>query len=182
VALVGGTRGATLVLLTVAAVGTEAQMRPPSEYAVKAAFLYNFAKYVQWPPDTPPAQTGTFVITVLGHDPFGGTLDDTLTGKEVDQLRVVIRRAHGAEDLGTSQIIFISDSQRAQLPEILKQLDGTPTLTVGEMDHFAERGGVIQFRTEGDRVRLSINSDAATRAHLKISAELMKLARLVGQR
>ncbi len=178
--MVGGPRGLALVLVTAFAVGAEARLSAPSEYAVKAAFLYNFAKYVQWPPGNPATQTGMFVITVLGHDPFGGALDETLQGKEIDQLRVVIRRAHGTEDLGTSQIIFISDSQRAQLPEILKQLEGTPTLTVGEMDHFAERGGVIQFRMEGDRVRLNINPNAAARAHLKISAELLKLARLVG--
>jgi hypothetical protein len=151
----------------------------PSAYAVKAAFLYNFAKFVQWPARTLESQPGSFVITVLGRDPFGGTLEETLHGKEVEQLKVVVRRARGAEDLGTSQIVFISYSQRTQLAEILKQLEGTPTLTVGEMDHFAERGGVIQFRMEGDRVRLSINPNAATRAHLKISAELLKLAHVV---
>jgi hypothetical protein len=174
----GGLALALLAATTVAADAPGAQ----TEYAVKAAFLYNFAKYVQWPAETRPSPAGAFVITVLGRDPFGSALEENLQGKEVDQLRVVVRRVHGPEEVGPSQIVFISDSQRTQLPAILKQLGDSPTLTVGDMDHFAERGGVIQFRTEGDRVRLSINRAAAERAHLRISAELLKLAKLVGSR
>jgi len=180
-AMVKGTpKAVALLLLAGSMLGAESDPVAVGEYHVKAAFLYNFAKYVQWPADAPTARAGTFVITILGNDPFGPSLDEILKGKMIDRLKVVVRRAGGPEDLGASHIVFISDSQRGQLPEILKRLEGTPTLTVAEMDHFAERGGVIRFRMDGDRVRLDINPGAAARARLKISSELLKLARIVG--
>lgn len=168
-----------LLLLSGSLLGAEADPRA-GEYQVKAAFLYNFARYVQWPPDAPAVQTGTFVITVLGDDPFGPSLDATLRGKTIDRLKVVVRRAASPEALRASQIVFISESEHGQLPTILKRLEGAPTLTVAEMDDFAERGGVIGFRMDGDRVRLDINPSAAARARLRISSELLKLARIVG--
>jgi hypothetical protein len=168
------------LLLASSLLHAETDQRAAREYEVKAAFLYNFAKYVRWPADAPAARTGTFVITVLGRDPFGASLDETLNGKAIDSLKVVLRRADTPEELRASQIVFISDSQRGQLSEILKRLEGTSTLTVADMEHFAERGGVIGFRMDGDRVRLDINPSAAERARLKISSELLKLARIVG--
>ena len=149
----------------------------PAEYEVKAAFLYNFARFVEWP--EAPAGDGPFVITVLGRDPFGAALDDTLRGKTIGQRRIEIRRASRSEDLAGSRIGFISDSERDRLPAILKSLEASPVLTVGEMDEFAERGGVIRFRVEQDRVRLDINVAAAERARLRISSQLLKLARIV---
>jgi hypothetical protein len=171
---------AALALLLAAPSLAAASAEAPTEYQVKAAFLYNFAKYVQWPEDAPARRTGSFVITILGRDPFGASLDRTLQGRAVDRLRVVVRRAATAGELEESQIVFISDSERKQVPEILKRLEGTPTLTVAEMDHFAEHGGVIGFRMEGERIRLDINPSAAERARLKLSSELLKLARIVG--
>jgi hypothetical protein len=151
--------------------------RPAAEYEVKAAFLYNFAKFVAW-----PAGSGgnEFVITILGEDPFGSALDEALAGKEVERRRVVVHRASRLEDLGRTQILFISDSERSRLPVVLKQVEGLGVLTVGEMDRFAEQGGVIHFRTEDRRVRLVVNTAAAERAGLRISSELLKLARIVG--
>ena len=153
----------------------------PSEYEVKAAYLYHFAKFVEWPPQAGQAAPDIFVITILGEDPFGGVLDDMLDGKVVDGRRVVVHRTHRADEVRDSRILFISDSEQPHLPAILKRLEGAATLTVGEMDRFAERGGVIRFRTERSRVRLEINLAVAERARLKISSELLKLARIVGE-
>ena len=153
----------------------------PSEYEVKAAFLYHFAKYVEWPPGAANGEADLFVITILGEDPFGGVIDQALEGKTVDGRRVVVRRTTRPEDIKASRILFVSDSEQAQLGDILKRLSGVPTLTVGEMDRFAERGGVIRFRTEKSRIRLEVNLGAAARARLKISSELLKLARIVGE-
>jgi hypothetical protein len=151
----------------------------PTEYEVKAAFLYNFARFVEWPRDA-PGEDGAFVVTVLGRDPFGSVLDDTLRGKTIDGKRVVVRRALRSEDVGRSHILFISDSEKDRLPEILKGLDAAPVLTVGEMSQFAERGGVIRFKLDQERIRLEINVAAAERSRLKISSQLLKLARIVG--
>jgi hypothetical protein len=153
----------------------------PSEYQVKAAFIYNFAKFVEWPADRPIPEDEPFVITVLGQDPFGGVLDESLRGKSVAGRQVKVRRVTRTEEVGHSEILFISDSEGEQLPRILKQFERDAVLTVGEMDGFAERGGVIRFKTEKDRVRLEINVGVAERARLRISSELLKLARIVRQ-
>jgi hypothetical protein len=99
----------------------------------------------------------------------------------VDSRKVVVRRARRAEDVESSQILFICDSEGDELLRVLKRVEGAAILTVGEMDRFAERGGVIRFRMDKSRVRLEINPSAAERARLKISSELLKLARIVGQ-
>jgi uncharacterized protein DUF4154 len=150
----------------------------PSEYEVKAAFLYNFARFVEWPIDA-PGDDSTFVVTVLGRDPFGSALDDTLRGKKIDEKRVVVRRVLRSEDVGRSHIVFISDSESDRLPAILKTLEAAPVLTVGDMSQFAERGGVIRFKVDQDRIRLEINVAAAQRSRLRISSQLLKLARIV---
>jgi hypothetical protein len=150
----------------------------PGEYEVKAAFLYNFARFVEWP--AAPADDGTFGIAVLGSDPFGSVLDDTLRGKTIGARPVVVRRIKHSEEVGGSRILFISDSEKDRLPAILKSLEAAPVLTVGEMSEFAERGGVIRFKLDNERIRLEINVAAAERSRLRISSQLLKLARIVG--
>jgi len=157
----------------------EGQGPAVGEYEVKAAFLYSFAKFIEWPPDAVPGNEDVFVITILGEDPFGAILDDVLRDKMVGARRVVVRRVPRGEDVGPSQIVFISDSESHRLPGLLKRFQGAAVLTVGETDHFAERGGVVGLRTEKNRVRLDINLAVAERARLKISSELLKLARIV---
>jgi hypothetical protein len=163
--------GAPLTLATVSA-------QTPTEYQVKAAFLYNFAKFIQWPSDA-QADEGAFVITILGRDPFGSALDDTLQGKTIDSRKISLRRVSHAEDVGSSQILFVGDSERDRLPQILKQIGTRAVLTVGEMNQFAERGGVIRFRMDQDRIRFEINVAAAERSRLRISSQLLKLAEII---
>jgi hypothetical protein len=157
----------------------EGQAPAVGEYEVKAAFLYSFAKFIEWPPDAAPADPDVFVISILGEDPFGTILDDILRGKMVGTRRVVVRRVPREQDVGPSHIVFISDSESQRLSGLLKRFQGAPVLTVGDADRFAERGGVVRLRMEKNRVRLDINLTAAERAHLKISSELLKLARIV---
>jgi hypothetical protein len=167
----------SLAVLAGARLPHAARAAGPGEYEVKAAFLYNFARFVEWP--EPPGGDGPFVITVLGRDPFGTVLDDTLRGKTVDAKAVQVRRVSRSEEVGGSRIVFICDSEKDRLPAILKSLESAPVLTVGEMTEFAERGGVIRFKVEQDRIRLEINVAAAERSRLRISSQLLKLARIV---
>jgi uncharacterized protein DUF4154 len=171
-------RAVAALCLALATVRLAAGAAGPGEYEVKAAFLYNFARFVEWP--RAPGPDGEFVVTVLGRDPFGSVLDDTLRGKTIDDKRIVVRRASRPEEVGQSRIVFICDSETERLPSILKSLEGTPVLTVGEMSEFAERGGVIRFKLDEGRIRLEINVAAAERSKLKISSQLLKLARIVG--
>jgi hypothetical protein len=159
-----------------------AEDRAPTEHEVKAAFLYSFAKFVEWPPDAFGGDDKPFVITILGDDPFGEILEAAVRGKTIRDRRLVVRTVARAEDADGSQILFIGDSETEQLPRILKLVDRAAILTVGDMDHFAERGGVVNFRMENNRIRFEINLVAAERARLKISSQLLKLARIVGPR
>ena len=149
----------------------------PTEYEVKAAFLYNFARFVEWPAEALRAEP--FVITILGRDPFGSVLDETVSGKTVAGRPIQVRRATRVEEVHDAHIVFVSASEGANMSAILKALEKPGLLTVGEVDGFAERGGAINFTMHSRRVRFEINPVRAEQAHLKMSSHLLKLATLV---
>jgi hypothetical protein len=149
----------------------------PSQYQVKAAYLFNFLKFVQWPEDAFQDSLAPIVIGIVGDDPFGEALPQVVVGKTVQGRDLVIRKFHDGEDLRGSHILFISASEKKRLPQLLASLRGSSVLTVGDMDHFVESGGMIQFLIEDSRVRFAIDAGAATRSRLKISAKLLTLAR-----
>jgi hypothetical protein len=156
-----------------------AQVRPPSEYELKAAFLLNFAKFVDWPSNMFADPKDPFSVCVLGTDPFGGALDDVLRGKFIGEHPVSVTRVKRVADIIRCQILFVSAPESRHLPEILVKLRGECVLIIGETDDFASSGGVIQFTLEDNRVRFFINTDAAGRAGLKISSKLLALAKIV---
>ena len=151
----------------------------PSEYQVKAAYLFNFLKFVQWPADAFQDSLAPIMIGIVGDDPFGEALPQVVVGKTVQGRDLVIRKYHVGEDLRGSHILFISASEKKRLPQVLASLQGSSVLTVADMDHFVESGGMIQFLIEDSRVRFAIDVGAASRAHLKISSKLLSLARTV---
>lgn len=155
------------------------QTSESSEYQLKAAFLFNFAKFVQWPANSFATPQSEFGICVLGDDPFGRSIDDVLHGKTIGEHPVMISRCKDVGEMTHCQIVFVSASEKKRLPEILAALRGTSTLAVGETDGFAASGGVIQFTLEEQRVRFIINVEAAERAKLQISSKLLALAKLV---
>jgi len=152
------------------------QENRPSEYEVKAAFLFNFAKFVQWPASAVPPGASPIVIGVLGENPFHGDLQRTIENKKVDDHPLVARDLHSASEAAHCHILFICASEAGRLPEILDQLQGKSVLTVADMDHFTESGGMIRFVLRESRVRFEINNEAARRAKLKISSKLLALA------
>ena len=159
--------------------GAEAVAGALGEYQIKAAYLYYFTTFVDWDAET-YARTGeALVIGVLGADPFGVILDDTLRGKSFNNRKIVVRRFASIKDARDCHVLFISASERDRLPSILKALEGAAVLTVGDLDQFAARGGQIEFRTEEKKVRFDINVAAVEKVHLKVSAQLMKLGRVV---
>jgi hypothetical protein len=156
-----------------------AQANPPSEYQLKAAFLFNFAKFVEWPAASFSDPRSPFVICILGADPFGHAMDDALLGKMIGERGVAIERSKELADARHCQMVFVSSSEKSRVAEILDGLKGTSTLVVGETEGFAAAGGMIQFVLEDNRVRFLINTDATDRAGLKVSSKLLSLARLV---
>jgi hypothetical protein len=151
-----------------------------SEYQVKAAYLFNFLKFVDWPEDAFADPLAPIVIGVVGDDPFGNALPQVVIGKTVQGRDLVIRIYRTGEDLRGAHILFISASERKRLPTILSSLRGTSVLTVADTAGFLDAGGMIQFLNENERVRFAINVDATSRAKLKVSSKLLSLAKAVG--
>ena len=147
-----------------------------SEYRIKAAFLYNFARFVSWP-DSDTGNNG-FSLCVLGTDPFG-ELVDSLAGKQVHNQGLVIRRLGELLPEDNCQLVYISSDNTIDLDATLSLLRVHPVLTVSDMDDFITRGGIIRFRLVDKKVRFDINIDAANTAGLTISSKLLSLAHIV---
>jgi hypothetical protein len=153
----------------------DGQEAAPSEYQMKAAFLFNFAKFVEWPSAVLP-ENSTLVIGVLGDDPFDGELEKTLQNKIVAGHSLACKPVKSLSDVKTCHILFISNSEKKRWPQISDALAGNSVLTVSEnWDHFTDAGGVIYFFMENRRVCFDINAEAARGAGLKISSKLMLL-------
>ena len=172
-------RLAVIVAVNLCVMVAHADTAAPTEYQVKAAFIYKFASYVQWPMIPGLVSTRPFVIGIFGKDPFGPSFDQIVRGQTVQGRAVVIKRLPGIEDAGSCDILFISDSEKSNLRRILTVLRDAPVLTVGDMDHFGERGGMINLTTEDNRIRFDINVRAIERARLKAASQLLRLARIV---
>jgi hypothetical protein len=148
----------------------------PGEYQVKAAFLFNFAKFIDWParkfiqPDSP------LVIGIVGNDPFNGLLDEAVQGKCINDRAVLIKHIDTMEELRKCHILFVCRSEDDRIGPILKEVGSDNVLTVGETDKFVSHGGMISFVMVGDSVRFQINDNAARHAGLKISSKLSSLA------
>jgi hypothetical protein len=154
-----------------------------SEYAVKAAYLFNFAKFVEWPAGTFDSDTSPIIIGVLGDDPFGGDLDRTIEGKSVNGHPIQLKR-FGAFDenrifqVQKCNILFIGYSEKDKIKGILEVMRGTNALTVSEIEQFPFLGGMILFDQEGQRITLAINLEAAQKEKLKISSKLLQVAKI----
>jgi hypothetical protein len=164
-----------LIALAIGSVVVRSQETPPSEYQVKAAFLYNFVKFVEWPSEAFASETAPIVIGVLGDSPFGTDLEKMIKGKTINGRELAVRPVSMPE-LKLCQIVFICRSEKKRINEVFRALQGSSTLTVGELDRFTESGGMINFVMEGNKVRFEIKGDAAKQAGLKISSKLLSLA------
>jgi len=170
-----------LPLLLALAIATVArgQSGETSEYEIKAAFLYNFARYVKWPEKAPSASNNIFVIGIIGTDPFGEILDRTMQGKTIHGKPIVVQRHTRPETATSSDILFVGALETSNLSRLLAIVDKAPILTVGEMPTFAQRGGMINLVTSENRVHFEVNVEAAERARLTLSSQLLRLARIV---
>jgi YfiR/HmsC-like len=148
----------------------------PKEYKIKAAFIYNFAKFVEWPAQKLAEDRAPIVIGVLGPNPFGDELENALKGRQINGRPVVVRQFDNPEAAKTAHLLFVSLNDESKLRRALKEYG---VLTVGQSDAFARNGGIITFTFEDDKLRFEINIGAAEQAGLKISSQLQKLARNV---
>ena len=168
-----------MVALTSSLLGTGAQGQGSGEYQIKAAFLYNFAKFIEWPAEAFTESCAPLIVGVIGNDPFGSALDQTMSGKTINGRPLIIKRLKWGQNLRTCQILFISSSERKRLAQLFESLKGATVLTVSETEQFCQQGGIINFLIEDNKVRFEINATAATGAQLKISSKLLALAKTV---
>jgi hypothetical protein len=166
----------TMVSLLILAAPMRAQA--VSEYEVKALFIYNFAKFIEWPPEAFSVSREPITVCIAGQDPFGSEIDQAVKGKTVNSRELAIKRIGKSDDLKGCQILFIGSAEKKYAKFLLSSA-GVGVLSVGESDGFTEMGGVIGFAMDGNKVRFDINLEAAERAHIKISSKLLSLARYV---
>jgi YfiR/HmsC-like len=164
------------VLLLSGGLQLSAETTASPEYQIKAVFLFNFARFVDWPAKAFPTPETPMVIGVLGEDPFGGYLDETVRGEKVNGRSLVVQRYRRVNDIKICHVLFISRSETDHLQQILASLNGRSILTVGDADGFASRGGMIQLTKERNKVRMHISLDAAKAADLTISSKLLRVA------
>jgi hypothetical protein len=153
-----------------------AQQPKASEYLVKATYLYNFGRFVQWPPTAVAVQGDSFPICVIGQDPFGAALDTILAGEAIDGKSVVARRVTKTQDALNCRVLYISPSEDSRLKELLVALDKAGVLTVSDIPQFSQRGGMIQFVLAGNKIRFEVNLTNAQIAGLTLSSDLLKVA------
>ena len=149
------------------------------EYQVKAAFLYNFAKFVQWPPGAFTSSSEPIAICIIGRNLFGSTLGDMVENKTVGGRPLAVRRLPDTQHAGKCQILFVGASEGKRVPALLEPLKGASILTVGETRDFTAMGGVMSFKLDGTHVRIQVCLGAAERAQLQISSKLLSLAEIV---
>jgi hypothetical protein len=145
------------------------------EYLVKAAFLYNFAKFTEWPSEAYADASAPLMVCVLGQDPFGKALD-SLAGKRINGRRVALSRLARVEEAVQCQLVFISESEEGRVPGIVGYLAGRPVLTVCNAPGCTRFRGIIHLRVVSERIRFAIDIDSAKSAGLKLSSKLLALA------
>jgi hypothetical protein len=154
---------------------------PAGEYQVKAAFLYNFAKFIEWPSRAFSRPDDPFTFCLLG-DPFEGALERTIQGETLSGRQLAVRRMMPGENVRGCHIIYAGPSEARRSAEIINAAGSAPILVVGEAQDFINAGGMIRFTESGHRIRFEINPDAAERASLKVSSRLLRLADIVRPR
>lgn len=167
-----------IVWTLVAAQCLWAQGPKPTDYDVKAAYLYNFGRFVEWPASV-TSNRDSFTLCVLGQDPFGPVLDTTLAGETIGGKGVAAKRISTPQEAASCQILFLSSAEESQLNKVIETLNKEAILTVSDMPQFSQRGGMIQFVLEGKKVRFEVNLAAVQRAGLTLSSELLKVATAV---
>lgn len=154
----------------------QGQQPVPPEYQVKSVFLFNFSQFVEWPPQMLPEPGSPFVIGVVGRDPFGAYLDETVRGETLKGHPMVVKRFGNAEEVDFCHILFVSSG--VSPASVVQALPGKGTLTVGESAEFMRTGGMIRFFKQSNRIRFEINPSAAKAADLTISSKLLSLAEI----
>ena len=152
------------------------QSKVSKEYQLKAAFLYNFAKFIQWPEKKFSDANSPIVIGVFGENLFGDELEKAVRGRKVNGRGIVVKQIQTVDAASSVHLLFVPAAEDSRLAELKVNCQGASVLVVGESGTFTKRGGAIAFKIDGDNLRFEINTSAAEGAELKVNAQLLKLA------
>lgn len=156
--------------------GLQAQPAPSLEYKIKATFLFNFTQFIDWPTASFAAIDAPFVIGILGEDPFGAYLDETVTGEKKEGHPLMVQRYRDITQLKPCHILFVQAGYQPRLRETLLATPTTGLLTVSDAPDFIGQGGIIRFYTQNSKIRIQINPKAAKAAELTVSSKLLRVA------
>jgi hypothetical protein len=173
-----GVRVVLTILLWIGSLSPPAQSQENREYLIKAGFLYNFTKFVDWPAGSFKNESAPFILLIYGSDPFRSAIE-AIRDKPVKGRRLIIKQAQRLEQLEEAHMVYIGSSEKTHLKSILLALRGRPVLTVSDWSHFAQAGGMIGLVTVEETIKLEINPEAVKLANLNMSIQLLKLAKIV---
>jgi len=168
----------SMLVIAIALCLTRSAYAASREYQVKAAFIYNFTQFIEWPKDAFAGPDAPFVIAVLGQDPFDGALENILAGKSVGNRPIVTKHFSSVADIGPAQILFVPATMNDSARDVVAKIGKSPVLIVGENEELLSAGGAVRLYLEEGRMRFQINPDILDAARLKASAKLMQLARI----
>lgn len=166
------------MLLSLCFMPTQGQNKPPLEYQVKAAFLFNFTRFIQWPPTTFISEDAPFVIGIIGDDPFGPYIDELVSNEQVNGHTIIVKRYNTLQDATGCQLLFVTNANAALSKTALLQALHQGAVTVSDNDHFLRDGGMIRFFKADNRIKIEIKLAAVKTAHVDISAKLLQLAKV----
>ncbi len=154
---------------------THAADKKPTDYRIKAAFIYNFLKFIEWPANLHEC---SLTLCIFGDDPFGNNIK-ILEGKHFGDKEILVKYISSIQDVKEGDILFIASSEKRNIKPLIDTISGLSILTVGDTKKYSENGVIINFYIERSKVRFKINVDTANRAGLKISSKLLNLAKIV---
>jgi len=167
---------AALIFAAIISLSVRVLAQQPSEYEVKAAFLFNFAKFVDWPPEVFADTNSPIVVGVLGKNVFGNNLEKIINDRKVNNRSFQFRKYTSVTEVTNCQILFISSSEKNDFAKIMSALHNASILTVSETDGFIQAGGMINFVLQDNKIRFEISDEAAKKGRLRVSSKLLSLA------
>jgi YfiR/HmsC-like len=168
-----------IAVLCIAFPATPASAQSVTDDQVKAAYIFNFAKFIEWPSQVFAAKDAPMNFCVLGRSPVVDELDSSIGGKSVNGHTIMVKHLHGPDEIKDCHLIFLAASAGKQQQKLIQAAKGSAVLLVAETPGFARSGGTINFITESGRLLFEVNVNAAESAHLRISSKLLALARIV---
>ena len=175
----GKTKMGLMLLIVSASFYARGQDLPSIEYQVKAGFLYNFCQFVQWPEQAFSSPDSPLVIGILGKDPFGSYLDETVKNETANDHPLTVMRFNSVEEIDSCHILFININKRDDLREALEALASKSILTVSDAPNFSRNGGIVTFLTEENKTKIRINLRAARNGNLVISSKLLRISEII---